>query len=244
VLSGAFAATAFACANSGGLADGQAYFGVAFLVMTGFCAIRELAAYPPLWRHVRVATVLRAGLVCACLVLTLQSAGKKMQYTYNWWGMDEATYWASSEKSTLPLLRGIRLSPQTAAMYEGVVAAVCAHVDEDEAIYCFANIPIFYSLCARDDPGVFAKVQWFDVASDGAVLADRAVLAARPPRAILIYHTALHAYEAHEASFRAGEASGMRQMRDFLLDFTKERGYMHYGDFEAYGNRVSLYLLP
>lgn len=244
LLSGAFTATAFACANSGGLADGQAYFGVAFLAMAVLGVMADLAACLPRGWRTCAGAALRALAAMCCLVLALQSAGKKMLYTYNWWGMQEATYWQSREESTLPLLRGIRVSSETAALYEGIVTAVRDNVGEGETIYCFAHIPIFYSLCERDDPGVFAKVQWFDVASDAAVLGDRAVLAARMPRAVLVYHTAPHAYEAHEASFRGGEASGMRLMRDFLLTFVQEHGYMHYGDFEAHGNRLSLYILP
>lgn len=244
VLSGAYVATSFACANSGGLADGQAYFGIAFLAMAFFRVACVVTACFKGRCRAWLGGAVRLLPALLCLLLALQSAGKKMLDTYNWWGMTESTYWQATERSDLPLLRGLRLSPETAALYEEVVTAVCENVPEGEPIYCFAHIPIFYSLCERPDPGVMAKVQWFDVASDMAVLSDVAVLCKNPPRAILLYHTVPYAYEAHESSFRAGHISGMRQMRDFLLSFAVANGYVHYGDFEAHGNRLSLYILP
>jgi len=243
-LSGAYVAASFACANSGGLADGQAYFGIAFLALGFFLVARTVAACFKGRCCVWLGCAVRLLPALLCLLLALQSAGKKMLDTYNWWGMTESTYWQASERSRLPLLRGLRLSPETVALYEGVVEAIRENVPEGEDIYCFAHIPSFYTLTERSDPGVSAKVQWFDVASDAAVLADRAVLAAHPPRAILLYHTEAYAYEAHEASFRGGNVSGMRQMRDFLLDLVVVGGYVHYGDFEAHGNRLSVYILP
>ena len=242
-LSGAYVALSFACGNSGGLADGQAYFGVAFLVCAFFLLCERCYL---LLRARRAGTchAVRAALTALCLLLALQSAGKKMVYTYNWWGMTEADYWSSTEKSELPLLRGIRLSPETGAVYEEIFRAVTAHTAPGDPIYCFPQIPLFYSLCGRPDPDVFVKVQWFDVASDAAVVADIARLRELPPRAVLIYHTSDYAYEAHEASFRGGAVSGTRVMRDFLLDFVQEQGYTLYGSFEAHGNILSLWIVP
>lgn len=243
-LSGAYVALSFACGNSGGLADGQAYFGIAFLVCAFFLLCERCYLLLRDARHGAACHAVRTALTALCLLLALQSAGKKMVYTYNWWGMTEGDYWSSTEKSDLPLLRGMRLSPETAAVYAEICAAITLHTVPSDPIYCFPQIPIFYSLCDRPDPGAFVKVQWFDVASDAAVVADIARLREVPPRVVLIYHTLDYAYEAHESSFRGGAVSGTRIMRDFLLDFVQEQGYTLYGSFEAHGNTLSLWIAP
>ena len=244
LLAGAHLALSFACGNSGGLADGQAYLGVSFLVLTAFLvAERGFLPLPQRWCGLSF-SLARGALAGLCLLLALQSAGKKMLNTYNWWGLTEPAYWQASEAVSLPLLQGLRLSPETAALYREVAEIVKSNTVSADTMLCFPHIPLFYSICERKDCGLFTKVQWFDVASDAAVRADMARILEAPPRILLIYHTPAFAYEAHERSFRGGAVSAMRDMEQLLLCLAKERGYTHKGDFVAHGNRFSLYILP
>ena len=70
ILSGAFVGTAFACANSGGLADGQAYLGVAVLAMGLIEVARQVACRVarPAW----VGGAVRVLPLALCLVLAWQ----------------------------------------------------------------------------------------------------------------------------------------------------------------------------
>ena len=92
-------------------------------------------------------------------------------------GADEADFWASENNiGDVPLLSKIRASTDTKAVYEEICKEITEGVQEDETIYCFPQIPIFYSLCDRWDPGVRSKVEWFDVSTDEAVEADIDIL--------------------------------------------------------------------
>ncbi len=240
VLSGAYFAISFGCGNSGGLAEGQASFGVLFLVLASLYllehALQVLDTAPVL--------AARGGVLLLCLTLALQSADKKLVYTYNWWGMNESSLHECTVPLDLPYTRGISVSPDTAAVYQGIVDAITEHTAAGEPILCFPQIPIFYVLTNRSDPGTFTKVQWFDVASDTAIQGDIELLRQSPPSAILIYHTSEYAYTSHEQAFRGGNASGTRQMRDFLLSFVKERGYRHHATYRAEDNTLTLWLAP
>lgn len=241
-LAGAYFAIAFGCANSGGIAEGQSSFGVAFLV-TAVLLFSEniLSAFKPL--ALRVTRYAASGaLVMMCLVLSLQYADKKMVYTYNWWGMDESDYWSSTEELNLPLTEGIKVSPETKAVYENICNAIMQNTAPDDPIFCFPQIPIFYNICDRKDPGTFTKVQWFDVASDASVRNDIEVLKNNPPKAIVIYNTSDGAYQAHEDAFRGGNASATREMREFLYNYVADNGYRFYGRYVANNNSLSLWI--
>lgn len=230
-LAGAYFAISYGCGNSGGLAEGQASFGIAFVV-TALLLLLDRS-------YMRIA---RGAVVAVCILLTLQFASKKMVHPYNWWGMDESDYWSNTETMDIPLLDGIKVSPETKAVYEGIYNAVVENTSPDDTIFCFPQIPLFYNLCDRDDPGTFTKVQWFDVASDKAVLADIEVLKENPPKAIIIYNTSDYAYQSHENAFRNGNESGARIMREYLYNFVADNGYRCYGRFTANSNSLTLWI--
>ena len=245
VLAGAYVAISFGCGNSGGLAEGQASFGVLFLVCAALVLCEGYLSFArPFPALSKSALVLRGGVLLLSLVLALHSADKKLVYTYNWWGMTEGSYWESSVPLDLPHTQGIKVAPETKAAFEEIVSAIRANTAPGEPIFCFPQIPIFYVLTDRPDPGTFTKVQWFDVASDASILGDIEILQKNPPRAILIYHTHPHAYTSHEQAFRGGNPSGTRIMRDFLLSYVKTEGYRLHGTYRAAENTLTLWLAP
>lgn len=216
---GSYFAISYGCGMSAGLAEGQSAVGVAFLV----AFLLHNADF-------RFGQAAKGLILLICFLITVQSAQKKMLYTYNWWGMDEADFWSSSMTSDkIALLDGIRMSPETLEAYETIYDVITGTTDENDTIYCFPQIPVFYSICDRTDPGVRAKVQWFDVASDASIRADIEVIQENPPKAILIYETSEYAYQSHERLFRSGEISATRIMKNFLIDYAQTHGYLFYG---------------
>lgn len=230
-LAGVYVAISYGCGNSGGLAEGQATTGIAFVIAAAL-----------LWVDHRWQAVLRIGIVCSCLLLVLQSASKKMVNTYNWWGMTESNYWDSNEETDIPLLDGILVSDETKAVYEGIVHAVQENTSQTDSIFCFPQIPIFYTLCDRMDPGTETKIQWFDVSSDRAVLSDIEVIREAKPAAIILYDTELSTYEAHQRLFRGNHISSTYQMREFLYNYVYEENYTWYGNFTADNNTIQLWI--
>lgn len=241
-LAGAYFAIAFSCGNSGGIAEGQSSFGVACIVTVLLLFADNVLG---VLRGVRLQIVRYAvcgTMALVALVTSLHLAGKKMINTYNWWGMDESDYWVSTQETDVPLLRGIKVSAQTKAMYEGVYHAVKDNTTDGDDIFCFPQIPLFYSACSRTDPGTMTKVQWFDVASDTAVRGDIERLKSNPPKAILIYNTTEGAYAAHENAFRSGQVSATREMREFLYTYIAEQGYCFKGNFAANSNSIAVWV--
>ena len=205
-ITGAYFAISYGCGMSGGLAEGQATLGIAFIICIFFSELQ--------FKH---SAFLKIFFMFFCFLFATSSASKKMQYTYNWWGMDESNYWACSEKSKdIEILKNIKLSPQTKDAYETIYHAITENTNNTDTIYCFPQIPIFYNICNRSDPGVRAKVQWFDVASDKSIEADMELMKKKPPKAILIYETSEFAYKCHEMAFRNGNISATRKMKNFL----------------------------
>ncbi len=220
---GSYFAISYGCGMSAGLAEGQAAVGTAFLI----AFLLHCAEF-------RFGQAAKGLILLICFLITVQSAQKKMLYTYNWWGMDEADFWSSSMTSDkIALLDGIRMSPETLEAYETIYDVITGTTDENDTIYCFPQVPVFYSICDRTDPGVRAKVQWFDVASDASIRADIEVITENPPKAILIYETSEYAYQSHERLFRSGGISATRMMKNFLINFAQTHGYLFYGRITA-----------
>lgn len=81
-----------------------------------------------------------------------------MNYTYNWWGMDESSLQESVYLSNdIEVFEGIGLSYETLNAYETVYHIVTQNTDEKDSIYCFPQIPSFYYICNRMDPGCVQK---------------------------------------------------------------------------------------
>lgn len=226
VVTGAYFAISYGCGMSAGLAEGQATIGVAFIV-----------AFMLHNADFRFGQIIRGFFILICFLVTVQSAEKKMLHTYNWWGMDESDFWSSNSKSAdIGLLDGICMSQETLGAYETIYDVITEKTNESDSIYCFPQIPVFYSICGRMDPGIRAKVQWFDVVSDASVREDIEVIKENPPRAVLIYETSEYTYQSHENLFRGGEVSATRMMKNFLINFAQTRGYSFYGRITATEN--------
>lgn len=215
-LTGAYFTIAWGCGMSGGLAEGQSTLGIAVL----FAIFLEVLQFKYSW-------ILKGIIVVIAFIFTLQSASAKMINSYNWWGMTEAEYWENKyESKKIDLLKGIKLSKETLNVYETIYDVIANNTNSKDFIYCFPQIPIFYSICNRKDPGVRAKVQWFDVVSNTSIKNDIKVLENNPPKVILIYDSSDVAYEGHERAFGRGQKSSTRIMKEFLLDFVKKNNYI------------------
>lgn len=231
-LAGAYVAISWGCGNSGGLAEGQATFGVVILIGFALDLLSHIYMLP-----------FQVVIVGLCVVLTLQSGTKKMVHTYNWWGADEADFWESSiPVEGVELLDGIEVSTDTKNVYEEICSEIKDNTSETDSIYCFPQIPIFYSLCNRYDPGTKAKVEWFDVSTDSAVESDIDVLKQNPPKAVLMYDVSEYAMSSHERLFRNGEISSMRKMREFLFQYVYENEYIFIGKYQTGNNTLLLWI--
>lgn len=225
-VTGSYFAIAWGCGMSGGLSEGQSGVGLAFAIaiLINNC-------------NFKYGDVAKCVVIVFCCLLSMQCAVKKFSHTYNWWGMDESNLWESKYTSPdINVLQGIGMSSETLNAYETIYHIVTENTTADDSIYCFPQIPIFYTICDRKDPGVRAKVQWFDVASDSSIEEDIDIIANNPPGAVLIYDTSEYAYNSHERLFRKGDISATRRMKQFLLNFVTQNNYTFYGRITSTNN--------
>lgn len=230
ILLGAYFSISYGCGTSGGLVEGQAGLGLAFCI----ALFLKFTCF-------RGGRIFRIGIVLICLLLNIHSMEKKMLYTYEWWGVNESNYWESNMISGVPLLKGILLSKETKYMYEKIYNIITANTTVEDRIFCFPHIPIFYSITGRMDPGVYSKVQWFDVASDKFLESDIKKISEVKPKYILIYDTSNYAYDMHEKLFRNGKISGTRIMRNALMKIIKNE-YTLNEKFINNNNVINLYV--
>jgi hypothetical protein len=226
VVVGIYIAISFACGNSGGLAEGQALIGLAFCI----AMLLQYINFSWGW-------IFKGWIVFLCIFYSLQWGNAKLIHSYSWWGSDDSNYWQSTEESIVPALHGIKLSKDTCAVYDQIYEAISKHTSPEDTIYCFPHIPIFYSLCGRNDPGTYSKVEWFDVSSENALNNDIIVLNRNQPKAILLYTIPKEVFDGHKRMF-GDEKIKTFEMKLFSLI---EKEYVFYGEYKANNNVLKLY---
>ena len=212
-LSGVIFALGFSVCTSGGLAESQtalAFGFVALLLMT-------VSSYRK--REIAI------GILCFAMVFEISVCfGRKVNSTYGWWGLNTGTYAEQTETCDIPIFKGIHMNADYANMYNDVYEGVTQNTDPEDEIFVFPHMPILYTATERPKATQTA-VQWFDVSTDAAVMADIETIRQKTPKVIVICSVGDYVIQNHESSFRNGEISGLHAMQDFLYEFVEEKGY-------------------
>lgn len=173
------------------------------------------------------------------LFIVMVSSSYKMVHTYYWWYQSEASVYECVTESKVPLLKGIRLSEDTANVYDSIFDDIMQLTSDSDKIYCFPQIPYFYLMTNRSDPGVYSKVQWFDVSTNEAIVHDEAVISKSDLKAILIYDVDSKAYQSHKDLFGS---SATMNMREYLYNYMFNNGFSLYKRYNCGSNNLSLYI--
>ncbi len=232
-FSGCVFIVAYAVCTSGGLAESQIALGYGLFAMLLL----------PLLKFKKARWV-ALGLSVLMLFNTGLGFERKIRAMYGWWGLEVGPLWAQTEEADVPYLSHIKMSAPYAELYEGVYRSVRERSQEGEGIFVFPHMPVFYLLCDRPQATAMANV-WFDVTTDAGVLADIERIRERKPRVIVSCMIDDYVIQAHEASFRQGDISGLHQMQDFLIEFIKEEQYVRDGSYPISQNyTVEVWYLP
>lgn len=218
-FSGCVFIIAYSVCTSGGLVESQialAYPLFAMLILP-FLTFRKSE-----W--------LALGLAVAMLFNTGLGFERKIRSMYGWWGLETGSLATQTETVDVPYLSGIKMSKPYAEMYEGVYESVQTHSGQDDGIFVFPHMPVFYLLCDRPQASNMANV-WFDVTTDKGVIADIDVIREAKPKVMVVCLIDDYVINAHETSFRQGEKSGLHEMQDFLLEFIEEEQYVKDGSY-------------
>ena len=146
----------------------------------------------------------------------------KLAKPFAWGGWAEPGVAAATEASDLPLLRGLRLTPETKQAVESVTRAIQAGAQPGEAIFVYPHIPVFYLLADRL-PTTFGPVHFIDVCPDWLAQEDAERLVADPPESIVYFKLTEAQMQESERAFRDGRRSGQRDLVDALNKLTSER---------------------
>lgn len=232
-LSGMIVAIGYGCGTSGGLAEGQT--GLALGLVIGLLLYFVNA-------HRRESFRLVALVMAFCI--TISAVSYKYTTAYSWWGLTEGDLRNATEPIDVEYMDGISVSPETKYGIESIVNAITDHSEEDDSIFAFPQVPIFYMLANRY-PDTFTLVQWFDVANDDDVIADIEVLQQNLPKVIVHVHVDEGIIASHESLFRTeGESCGLRLMDEALTEMEKKHGYALATSFRLQNYPVEVWYLP
>lgn len=217
--------------TSASLSQGQTALNVGLVLGTLFYVCKHKYAGP-----IRL-TILSAS-VCLCLSIV----SCKYVSPYSWWGLKEGDIRDATYELDIPNARHIKVSESTYIGLQGIYNDVISHSNTEDSIFVFPHAPILYSFTERY-PDTYTYVQWFDVSSDDAVIADIETLKENPPTVIVHVHVPESVIISHEDSFRTNEASGLHLMEDMLIQLEQEAGYQLANSYVIQEYEVEVYYL-
>ena len=231
-VAGLYIATSYGSATSGGLSEGQSAIIIGLLIAL-------LLFYS---QHV-FSREMTAVVLSLAICFGMNAVAKKYEEPYGWWGLAEPQIRTATETVNIPLMDDILVSKQRKILLETVYNDIMENTTEDDSIFVFPHIPIFYAMTDRY-PDTFTLVQWFDVSTDKSIVADMETLKKNPPKIIVICDIPNNAVEAHERLFRDGEISSQRMMMNELHKMTETLPYELLDTFDVGAEYyVSVYLL-
>lgn len=237
VVSGSIFAIGFGCGTSGGISNGQMGIGL------GFISILLLEYWNLGWNNSIIKRMIFVLLTVIFSISIITCGTFKMINTYSWWGLTDDDIWKSNHNIKIPILEHILVSEEKKVLLESIYDVITEKTKVNDSIFCFPHIPIVYTMCNREDPGTYTKVQWFDVATDNNILRDIEIIENEKPKALVIYNIPIFAVEAHEKAFRSGDISGTRKMYNSLYKFAKENNYTFYGNYKINADcSITLYV--
>jgi hypothetical protein len=151
-------------------------------------------------------------LVLACVGAM---ASVKMQRPYFWDDWQEGDAAKANIALKFPELKGIRVTPQTAAIVERVVDDIDAHSKSSDEVAEFPSMPVLYLLSHRQ-PSSFGVVHFVDVTSDDVYARDAEKLRRNPPAVIVFMSYSEPQLREGEINWRNGRHSGERLLASAL----------------------------
>lgn len=141
----------------------------------------------------------------------------KADCSYSWFVINTEPYENANCTTDIDYFTGIMLTPAEKSFYEDFVALSDRYLDDEDIMYCYSPIPVFYTLAGKT-PTVTAAVPWFDVASDKAVLDDLAYLHDNNPKMIVFADHGEETMRYEEDLYRNGHDSGQRAMYNWICE--------------------------
>ncbi|MCL2143089.1 MAG: glycosyltransferase family 39 protein [Methanomassiliicoccaceae archaeon] len=204
-------AVGFGAGTSAALSTGQSALNYGFIVAIALSEVRKISK-----------TKLRLGLnaTVATLVvffIIVVPVSTKVMTPYYWWGLTADNYSDACCETDISYFSGIRMTAEDKFVYEDFVAQTALYMGDDDELYCYSQIGIFYILAGKV-PNVKAPIPWFDVSRGETILEDLEYLQNNNPKMIVFADHGEDVLKAHEDLFNGGNESGHRKMYEWLLE--------------------------
>lgn len=164
-------------------------------------------------------TIIKSGVKVIIIIfaasLILSAASAKVITPYNWWGGTSGSYVDAIYDTDVDYFQGIELTYEQKYMYEDFEDQVNIYLGVDDNLYCYANIPIFYTI-ANKIPTTKGVVPWFDVSRESTIYEDLEYLKSNNPKMIVFNDHTMFAISAHESLF--GDKSAHYELYTWLFD--------------------------
>lgn len=129
----------------------------------------------------------------------------KADTPYQWWGTNTPAYSEAVYEIDVGYFNGIKMSYDEKYMYEDFQKNAEIYLGPDDALYCYANVPIFYTLAGKT-PSVKSVVPWFDVSQKTTIEKDLEYLKSNNPKMIVFCDHTMNAVNIHELFYGGKDA--------------------------------------
>ncbi len=217
-------AAAYATLMNNGKDDvscGSAYFLLSALVVIVFKNVDYNSLRARTYTKVLATTVL-------CILCV--SASQKLVCPYSWWGYTAEDYWSKTETSSLPELKGYKLSKNDVKLYDEITKLIRDNTDEDSVIFGFPYVKCYNALLGNVNMDNFVPVLFYDTCADQYARQDAKILAENEPD-IVVWLDVKNCMETHEKMFRGGNELGQRQIQKWFQN-AKETDYTLIGQVD------------
>lgn len=153
----------------------------------------------------------------ACSLLVFFQVRDKWDLPFTFDYLNEPPVAAAVERSSEPMLRGMRLPASTIQFLEGTAAIIRQSSRPEDSVFTYPEMSLVYAMSGRMPP-TFALSHNMDVVDDRFALKEAARLRQARPAVIVTYRLSEEEMRAQEVLWREGRRSGQRDLRTAVDD--------------------------
>ena len=219
-------AVGFGSGTSGALSLGQGALNFGFIVAIILDKIERVP-------KAKLKACLKTPTMALILFLFIATpVSDKVITPYSWWGLTAENYSDANFETHISYFKYIKMTADEKYVYENFVEKASLYLGDDDELYCYSQITIFYAL-ANKVPTVKAPVAWFDVSRDKTILEDLEYLTQNNPKMIIFADHGEWVLRSHEELFNDGNELGHRKMYEWLIDL-RDDTESNYTTIEVY----------
>jgi len=190
-------------------------FTVSYMLSLSWAAYQPMAipslAFLLCFASARVGSRVRQGITASAVMLAIVAMLLKVSFPYQWVSWTEPEIFQATLVSSLPELRGMRLSPIALEITKQATSAIDSACAPGERLFAYPYLPLLHVLSHRP-PATYSYLPWFDVTPDYVAEADAERLVEQPPCAIAYLALPSETIDTSEKLFRGKADSGQRKL--------------------------------